>query len=386
MVFFIFVLFSSNVFGDMANASTKKYINYLDISFNQGFRKLGDYYSGSGNIDSNFGFLYTYDEKNSFFLNLGIYYNGDPVDFKRDIDERILDNSITTEWRRKIDKNLLRFCVAYSDEKIKQGTSNSFDDNIYNNKRKGIGLNYDINYEKGVFGAGVIYRRIEFPNYTDLLTEFKNQNSLLNDSGVYDNDLYRFEIRWKHKKYFFLSDFVYQHYLNQRVVNYDASYGQKQKNISYDFKLGIERKLYIFDFYPSVSLSFYRSNQNFLRFNSITDINPVFLKDAYSYDEYSFALPFSYFLKDITINLEFRYTYRAYKNRNARNSNNEYISEKQKNKKEIFALTISKKMNEYLEFLITYFHHHLTSNNKYDVYLPLNYTSDYIAVGYRINY
>jgi hypothetical protein len=386
MIIFLLTILSLNIFSEESSIADKRYINYLDISFIQGIRKIENTYLDSGQVNSSFGFLYKYNDKNSFFANISLDYEGEPVDFKRSINEKSINTSFTGEWRRSIDKNMFRFHLNYSDERFKEGSISTFKGNIYNNTKKGFGLNYDINYVKDFLSFGFIYRKIEFPNYTDLLNDIRNQN-YSNEGGLYNNNLYRFDVKLKYLNYFSLLAFNLQNYTNQKVLNNDGTYGNdKEKNKSYDFKFGLEEKIFDVDLYPSIMITLYRSNQNFLRFKSVSDINPVFVQNAYSYNEYKFLIPFSYSFNNNNLDFEFKYTQRNYIDRNARNSNNDYISEKQKDKKTSLTFSFSRRINKISEFIIIYSYLFSSSTNKYDVYFPLNYNSNYIAIGYKINY
>jgi hypothetical protein len=386
MIIFLLTILSLNIFSEESSIADKRYINYLDISFIQGIRKIENTYLDSGQVNSSFGFLYKYDDRNSFFANISLDYEGEPVDFKRSINERSINTSFTGEWRRSIDKNMFRFHINYSDERFKEGSINTFKENIYNNTKKGFGLNYDINYVKDFLSFGFLYRKIEFPNYTDLLNEIRNQN-YSNEGGLYNNNFYRFDVKLKYLNYFSLLAFNLQNYTNQKVLNNDGTYGNdKEKNKSYDFKFGLEEKIFDVDLYPSIMITLYRSNQNFLRFKSVSDINHVFVQNAYSYNESKFLIPFSYSFNNNNLDFEFKYTQRNYIDRNARNSNNDYISEKQKDRKTSLTFSFSRKINKISEFVIIYSYLFSSSTNKYDVYFPLNYNSNYIAIGYKINY
>jgi hypothetical protein len=386
MIIFLLTILSLNIFSKESSIAGKRYINYLDISFIQGIRKIENTYLDSGQVNSSFGFLYKYNDKNSFFANISLDYEGEPVDFKRSINERSINTSFTVEWRRSVDKNMFRFHINYSDERFKEGSISTFKENIYNNTKKGFGLSYDINYVKDFLSFGFLYRKIEFPNYTDLLNEIINPN-YSNEGGLYNNNFYRFDVKLKYLNYFSLLAFNLQNYTNQKVLNNDGTYGNdKEKNKSYDFKFGLEEKIFDVDLYPSVMITLYRSNQNFLRFKSVSDINPVFVQNAYSYNEYKFLIPFSYSFNNNNLDFEFKYTQRNYIDRNARNSNNDYISEKQKDKKTSLTFSFSRRINKISEFIIIYSYLFSSSTNKYDVYFPLNYNSNYIAIGYKINY
>ncbi len=370
----------------------KKYSTYLDISFLQNINLINSSLSTGGKIISSFGGIYDYDNFNSFLFNYNISYEGPSISYiDRDINERNITQNFTIEWQKKINENKrLRAHISTGWEKIKFQASGSFDDNIYNNNLKGFGIIYDLRKKEDlIYSFSTMYRKINFPNYSDLLYEFKNPFSYNNiKTGLYDNNFYKFGFKTRYKKYFTSIDTVFQNYISQRVIKEDGEYGnEKQKDFYLTFDIGMDKEFNKLQIHPYLSYKYKNSNQNFLRFKSFTDINPSFIEDAYDYNEYSINIPAYTFLLNMDIDFSISYNIKIYSSRPPRNENNDYItSQTQKDKKFIFSLAISREINELASIIFYYSFVYSSSNNKFDVYFPLNYTASSFGFGYKIKY
>ncbi|MCX7647509.1 MAG: hypothetical protein N2Z60_02740 [Elusimicrobiales bacterium] len=392
-LFFIFYLlfFCFNLKASVSIAN-KKYSTYLDLSFMQNTNLVKGSYYGGGEMNSSFGMLFDFNEKNSLALNYNILYSGPSVVSESgDLKERTISQSFTLEWQKKIsEKSRVRPQLFIGKELRKSGSIGDFDDNLYNNNSKGFGLSLDRYVSKNsVFVYSILYRKIEFPNYTDLLTEFRNPGSQTQISGgLYDNNLYRLGIKWKYRNYFLSSEYTIQKYVSQKVMGEDGLYSdKKQKDGDFEFKAGVESRFYFLSFYPSVSVLIHRSNQNFLRFKSFTDMYPVFIKNAYDYNEYYFSLPSYFKFIGADFNFSLGYKKRYYAQRPPRNENNDYIySKKQTNDLLIFDFSFSRKINELASVMFFFSFVNSSSNNDYDIYIPLNYNAASLGFGYRIKY
>jgi hypothetical protein len=392
MKFLIVIFFSVINLSSAVRLDDRKFINYIDISFLEGinFEKGSSY--GGGNINSSVGFLYDFNEKNSLALDYMLSYSGPYISYEnRFLDERIMNHGAMLEYSGRAGKSLrIRPHIYFGSEYRKDSSIGDFKDNLYNNNTKGLGLAVD--YYPGndrTFTTYVIYRKIEFPNYTDLLYEFLNPGVATEiGGGLYDNNLYRFGAKLMNGKIFYSVDYTMQRYINQKVIKSDASYGNdKQRDDEAEFKIGIEHNISKFYFYPSVNYIIHSSNQNFLRFKSFTDVEPVFIGDAYDYKEIGFDVPSYFKFIGLDVNLSAGFKSRNYSKRPPRNTDNDYILSDDENDR-MFSLSLSatRKINDLASFIFYYSFVKSTSNNKFEDYLPYNYSGHSLGIGYKISY
>jgi len=386
----LFLTSFSNLFSSVIES--RKYLTYLDLSFVQNINLMDGYSYGGGFMNSSFGILYDFNEKNSLVLNYNLLYNGPSVNLNsRDLMERIINNSLSVEWQKKINDSYRVRTDLYTGKEMRKSSSiGDFNDNLYNNNSKGVSFYLDRYFSKrDILTSGLIYRKIEFPNYTDLITEFKIPGSQSNISGgLYDNNLYVIDLKLKKDGYFASMNYTIQKYINQKIVLSSGTYSsEKQNDKNIKFIFGLERTLNNFLFFPTISFIHHDSNQNFLRFKSLTDLSPYFVRDAYDYNQYSFKIPSSFSFLSMDFELSMGYDIKSYVSRPPRDINNDYIlSRKQKDYVLSLDFSVSRKINDIASISFYYSFVKSDSNNKFDAYLPLNYTANSFGFGYRIRY
>ncbi|MEF3279782.1 MAG: hypothetical protein K6357_02295 [Elusimicrobiota bacterium] len=392
MKFIFLILMSFLQLNASVSILNKKFVNYLDISFSQGLNLMEDFSYGGGSLNSSLGFLYDLNTENSFLLNYSLSYNGPSINYEKNsfLMERSINHSVMLEWQRKIAKSSrIRTHFFYGKDLKKSGAIGDFNDNLYNNNSKGFGIAFDKLGEFNHLSLYTYIRKIEFPNYTDLLLEFKNPSVQSETAGgLYDNNLYRIGLKFKHKNYFISLDYTIQNYISQKIIESHGIYGDdKQKDREIFIKLGIEKKISEFYIFPYTSFLVHLSNQNFLRFKSFTDLSPQFIKNAYDYSEFKIALPTYFKLNTMDVNFSCEFKSRIYLDRPPRDEFNNYIlSKKQEDRVFSFNLNVSRKINELASIIFYYTFLNSYSNNDFDIYLPMNYTAHSIGIGYRIKY
>jgi len=235
----------------------------------------------------------------------------------------------------------------------------------------------------------ILSRSIEFPNYTDLLTEFmKGSSSGELSGGLQDQSFIQYSIRPGWNNFFGGIALTTQKYKNQKIVEISGVYGDtKQKDTDTTMDFGFHHSFWIFELYPVISYTIHKSNQNFMRYKSPTDTNPYFVKDAYSYKEFTFSIPL-----DLNITSKWAIggaistTIRNYDNRPPRDENNDYKSGKQYNTMSTITGSIKKKINELASVRFFYSIVIANSNNKFESYMPYNYTGNSFGLTYTISY
>ncbi|HOX23591.1 MAG TPA: hypothetical protein PLL10_09015, partial [Elusimicrobiales bacterium] len=241
------------------------------------------------------------------------------------------------------------------------------------------------------------------PNYTDLLREFQNAGSASELSGGLQNQKLK---QWALRSYWnnFTGglSFSTMKYENQTVVDTNGQYGDtKQEDKSTTLDFGFNHRLWIFEAAPNVSYTWFKSNQNFLRFKYFGaawspstlgngDADVTLIQNAYSYREFTVDLP-------VFINLGMKskwalsggwsLTHRTYVDRPPRDGENNYqMGEKQKNTLTKLYAGIRKHMNEIADLSLMYTLVVASSNNKFEKYLPYNYTGQSLGIAYNLTF
>lgn len=376
---------------------SKVYTPYFDMSLTEaGYIPSGGNIFSGAVIDTRAGFLLNLAEKHGIFTLYSFNYSGpgfSPQDTKQ-FSDRSMTHSFNIEYRYRIsEKFRLRPAFNFGNTYRRMGTNESWKNGLYNNKNAGGQLSFDYFFDQDNDGNAtffILMRNIKFPNYTDLLLEFQNPGAATEvGGGLYDQILTQYSLRSSWRIFFGGISLTSQNYKNQRVIEDSGVYGnrkQKDSDISIDF--GIKHKFWIFDLYPSLIYDIHNSNQNFMKYKSAVDTNPVFMKDAYSYKEISFVLPLDL---NITgkwaIGGSLSLTRRDYDSRLARDLNNDYIAgKKQINTFTVGSISLKKMINEAAFVRIFYSITKAYSNNKFEAYMPYNYTGNSFGLTYGIQY
>lgn len=371
---------------------------YFDMGVSQGayLPSSGDFFTGA-HMNMNVGALAKITEKHSIFALYSLGFAGQAFRFQdtSEFDSKDLSHSFNFEYRWQIlDFLRVRPSAAYGFNLTRTAAGEIWGEGLYDSKSVGGGLAVD--YTFGMFDkdatltANWIYRQIKFPNYTDIIREFQGTDSQTElAGGLKDQKLSEYGAMLSWNKIFARFRYNMISYDNERVVQSNGVYGaEKQKDSNVILSGGFSRNLWIFEVSPDISYTLHRSNQNFLLFQSVTDPSPVFAANYYDYSEMGIALPFFMNLtKKLALNLGLDWKRRSYSDRQPREGTNSFIAgEKQTNNFVIFTGGLRKKMNEVSSLFLTYSQVVATSNNKFQRYLPSNYTGQSLTLGYRLTY
>ncbi len=365
----------------------------------------GNIFSG-GNINTQVGLLAKATRKDSFFGLYNFNYSGpafQPQDGKQFTD-RNMSHGFNVEYRRNLGaKFRLRPGVSYMVDYARSGANEAWDSGLYNMNSRGgqLAADYNFDFERnGFITVAFLRRNIAFPNYTDLLREFQNaDNTAETSGGLQDQSLTQISVRPNWNGLFAGYTYTEQRYKNQRVVDANSGiYGAtKQKDKSATIDGGFRQKLWIFDLWPMISYTMRRSNQNFLRYKSALATNFVNMADGsnditmvkknYDYNEMSLSVP-------VDLNITGKWaiggsvnmTRRVYTDRGARDIDNNYTTAKQKNLMSTLTGSIRKRMNDVATMRLFYSLVVASSNNKFEKYMPSNYTGNTFGVAYQLSY
>lgn len=367
----------------------------------------GNIFSG-GNINTSVGLLSKVTQKDHIFGLYNFNYAGQgfaPQDSKQFTD-RTMSHGFNVEYRRVLsEKFRVRPGVSLARDYSRTGANEAWKNGLYNMSSKGaqLALDYTFDFEKnGMVTLSYSFRSVKFPNYTDLLREFMNaSNTASVNGGLQDQTLKQATLRPVWNNFFGGVTYTLQNYKNQKVVEEATGvYGdtkQKDKTTMLDF--GFHHRLWIFEVFPSISYSMHRSNQNFLRYKSITSaLNPATISNGssdvtmvgkyYDYNETTFSVPL-----DLNITSKWAVggamavTRRVYTSRPPRDENNNYdFSKKQSNVMSTLTGSIRKRMNDVAMVRLFYSLVVASSNNKFERYTPYNYTGNSFGISYQLAY
>jgi len=372
----------------------------LGLSENLFIQETGDFFSG-GLIKTNVGLLanITTNGNHSLFGMYTLDYDGpgfQPQDTK-EWRYRSLDHLFSFEYRWRLSGHFrVRPGIVTSRSFTRTAANEIWGEGLYDSRSRGGQIALDYLLPKGALSVSYLQRKLEFPNYTDLLREFQNaSNTAETAGGLNDQDIKEFGLSGYWGKLFAGIRSSAQDYKKQKVVDSSGVYGntaQKDKTLSAN--AGFWGKLWRFEVQPSASYIRLRSNQNFIRYKffgatDTTNGDVVFVPDNYSYKQYSLNIPFYFNITRAGTALNFGYaiTRRVYENRPPRDANNDYdFSKKQSNLLNTLTFGFRKRLNDLAFMKLTYSTVVGTSNNKFEKYIPYNFTGQQVGMAFEVAY
>ena len=354
----------------------------------------GNIFSG-GNINTQVGLLSKITQADHLFALYNFNYAGPgfaPQD-SRQFTDRSMSHGFNFEYRRLVLDNLrVRPGVSIPREYRRTGANEAWKNGLYNMNSSGgqLALDYTFDQEKnGIVTLQWLMRSVKFPNYTDLLREFQNAgNTAETSGGLQDQTMSQVSLRPGWNNFFGGLTYTVQNYENQKVVEETGVYGNdKQKDTDTSMDFGFHHKLWIFEMYPMISYTMHRSNQNFMVYKFLGDTAPQFGDKYYDFNELAFSVP-------VDLNITSKWavggamnvTRRAYKNRMARDEANNFTASKQVNTMSTLTGSIRKRINDVAMVRLFYSLVVASSNNKFEQYMPYNYTGNSFGISYQLSY
>ncbi len=375
---------------------SKIFTPFFDMTLSEAayLPSAGNIFSG-GNINTQVGLLAKATDKDQFFGLYNFGYSGQgfaPQDSKQFTD-RSMSHTFNIEYRRQLLENLrIRPGISASREYRRTGANEAWDNGLYNMNTAGLQLaaDYTFNSEKnGYVTAQYLFKNVQFPNYTDLLSEFqRSTNTAETSGGMQDQTMSQVSLRPNWNNFFGGFTYTLQSYKNQKVVESDGVYGgTKQKDTTAALDFGFHQSLWIFEIYPMVSYSAHKSNQNFLVYKFVGDSNPQFSDGYYDFKELTLSLPLDLNITSKwAIGGSLNLTQRNYDSRKARDTDNNFTASKQKNTMSTLTGSIRKRINDVAMVRLYYALIVASSNNKFERYLPYNYTGNSFGIAYQLSY
>ena len=387
----------------LAQSEARRFTPYFNMTLGETLfvQQSGDFFSG-GNLKGNVGLLanVTQSGNHAVFGMYQLNYTGPGVQ-PQDTQEwhyRTMDHIFNVEYRWKVGDTPFRIRpgLLVSRTYTRTGANETWGTGLYDSKSSGGQLNLDYLYTDGAVTASYLQRKVLFPNFTDLLREFQNAgNTAVTSGGLQDQNITQVGLSAYWKKLFAGVTSSEQKYKNQDVVDSNGVYGstlQKDKTLSAN--AGFTGKLWRFEVQPSATITKFDSNQNFIRYKffgatDFTNGDVVFVSDYYSYNAYTFNLPFYFNLTRMGTALNFGYsvTHRVFKDRAPADTNYDYISgKKQTDDLHTLSFGLRKRLNEIAFMHLTYSTMVGTSNMKFEKYLPYNFTATAFGMAFEVVY
>lgn len=383
--------------------SVRRFTPYFDIGVTQGLYipTQGVFFSGT-NMGSNVGLLTNLSEDHSIFGLYRFDYSGPgfQVQDGKEFQSRSLGHGFSGEYRLKFSPAVmgsptlrLRPGASYGINFARTVANEIWGEGLYDYNSLGGQLALDWLPEWGIVTGQVLFRKLEFPNYTDLLREFQNagvQSEL--SGGLQDQNVLEFGANARWRKAFGGVRYNIQDFANEKVVEPSGTTGAyggtPQKDTSLILSAGLQASVWRFETAPQLSYNIHRSNQNFLRFKFFGDTAPAFIADNYNYNDLVFNAPlFFNFTRKYAVNASISQTFRAYSARPPRDGQNEYLTgEKQRNYLTTLGGGFRVRLNEVSFLHLNYGLVVASSNNKFEQYLPYNYTGNVVSFGYALAY
>ena len=384
---------------------SKVFTPYFDMSLVEAayVPSVGNFFSG-GSMNTQVGLLTKVTPDDQLFGLYTFKYSGpafQPQDSKQFTD-RNMSHGFNFEYRRNLgEKFRVRPGLSFVTDYARTGANEAWKSGLYNMNSAGGQLAVDYTFDakkNGLVTASFLTRSVKFPNYTDLLREFQQAgNTAETSGGLQDQTLTQFSLRSNWKKFFGGFTYTAQNYKNQKVVANTGVYGnKKQEDRTMALDFGFHQAVWVLELFPSLAWSRHTSNQNFMRYKYLgaTSSNlalgasdVTFVPKNYDYTELALSVPL-----DLNITGKWavggaiQMARRTYE-RGARDSDNNYdFSKKQKNVMTTLTGSIRKRMNEVAMVRLFYSLAVASSNNKFEKYMPYNYTGNTLGVAYQLSY
>ncbi len=376
---------------------SRQFIPYFNMRVDQGgyLPDKGAFFTGA-NMNMQAGLLAKVNDRHSFFGLYNLDFEGQAFQFPdtQEFDSKSQAHLFNLEYRWKIDDHWrVRPGIALGKTYTQTAAAEVWGHGLYDDKSVGYQLAGDYDFtlwrKKATATAMISRYTLKFPNYTDLLSQFRQESANTALAGGEKNqDLVEYGLSlqqapWRVKLRFNNVDFT-----KEKIIQSNGTYGgDKQADSNVILSAAYDVKLWIFESSPELSYQIHHSNQNFLLFLSATDATPVYASNYYSYKETALNIPlFINLTEKWALSGGFLWRGRAYDKRSPLNESEVFKSGRQRDDMEVLSAGLRKRMNEVSALFLTYSLTRATSNNKFERYLPSNYTGQGISVGYQLTY
>jgi len=345
-------------------------------------------------LTNDLGLVYKPANRHSLFTLFELRYTGPGLKRRESetFEQRSMSNIFMLQYNFNITKEIIsKIRLNSTVEYWRTGANEIWTTGLYDTNNTGGGIELEVNKTGIKAFFGLKYSLLKFPNYTDLLEEYKTGSEEIS-TGKQDNNMYQISTGLYYEKNVITFDVIVQNYLKQYVIEESgiASKTQLQRDISAMVYLNRKESLIenFLDISPFLIFRYKDSNQAYLHFETFASTTPAYLPDYYDYIRISFGLPFNIYFsktKSLTISPEFEIT--NYSSRPPRDQNNNIIfNQKQNNNLSIIYFGYNYKPDPSTKTTLFYIFQTQTSNMKFEKYFPYNYSGKYFGIQFSYSY
>ena len=311
--------------------------------------------------------------------------------------DRWMDHIGLLRYSYYIDKyTSIKTQLDYTTEYRRTGTNEVWGTGLYDYNRKGIVLGVSRTFfEKLDTTLDLSYHSLDFPNYTDLLSEIQiSSGSADSSAGKQNQNETQLNLSLKYGQLRTYINSTLMSYTKQKVVTNivqpDGSFYSPTLQQDSIFTIGVEDTQKILNFLvvsPNANLRLKNSNQNYQFFKGTSTVPVQYFSNYYSYVEYYVGIPCTLLVGkrwELFYNLE--YDWKTYVNRPPMDSAGNYLTGQQSNYLFLMSTGFTYKPNEVTRTTVFYTYQSQTSNMKYELYYPYNYNGNYIGINFNYTY
>ncbi|MBI3012565.1 MAG: hypothetical protein HYY63_02960, partial [Elusimicrobia bacterium] len=252
------VLFSVGLFGFSGLASavpaeSRIFTPYFNMSMMQGafLPTKGNFFAGA-NVGMSVGLLSRITEKHAIFALYNLGFSGEGFRFPdtKEFASKELSHNFNGEYRWDLfDWLRIRPGASYGTNFTRTAAGEIWGSGLYDSKVYGGSLALD--YKFGLFGQNAtltgqgVYRVLDFPNYTDIIREFKGLSSNTELAGTLkDQKGMEANASFAWSRFFSRIRYAITTYDNEKVVESNGTYGTRaQEDTKVILEGGFKAKL-----------------------------------------------------------------------------------------------------------------------------------------------
>ena len=388
IIILMFTLFFSHSF-------SQTWLPYYSLNFSEGvyLPSVGKY-GWTTVLSNDIGLLVKPHPQHTTLLFYQLKYQGPGLKRQEgeQFEQRSMTHNLVLQYNYIFNQFTFKTRLNYTYDFWRSGTNELWGLGLYDNNY--YGLSEEVEYkttEELKFNLKAGFNFVKFPNYTSLIEEYiagKEETT----SGKQDNIMYLLNFKTQYKTHNINVLFITQNYINQKVLDEETAKYSNENQKDYIIELSYFSDI-IYKFLlltPYLSIRAKDSNQAFLFLKSydVSTSTPEVVSNYYDYSKITISLPINLYLtktKWFTISPEFEFLF--YSSRNARDKDNNFIDEKQKNFLSVYSLSYNSQSSDTrrkISFFYTY--QQQSSNMKFEKYYPYNYSGHYFGIKFNYSY
>jgi len=369
---------------------------FYSLNFNEGANifSTGQNTIFSTNLSQDLGVMLKLSNTNSLLALYEIKYTGPGIRRQegRTFIDRYMDHIFFVEHRINISSMVLKSKINYINELSRSGANEAWGYGLYDFNSFGLNERVELNISKFKIYVNGNLSYFSFPNYVDLLSELQRATTTQETlSGQQDNINFSGSIGILQGPWEANLSLNVRNYINQKVISSSLLYSDaKQQDVLFTLFASYVLKTRVLKFSPEVKINIKNSNQNYVHYKYFGDTSPQFVEKYYDYIEPNFILPLTFVIsseKNINISLIPEVDLKFYTARPPRDANNDFLRDT-KQYHHVYNLTLlyEAKMNSVTTCRLFYTYSLQSSNNKFEKYIPYNFSAHSLGVSLAFTY